>query len=90
MAGVQPTGRRTCAQLYDAFTPRVMHDLVAYGFCAPRSRSAFVAAGNCELRRQACRRNTAGGLISEGHLSGFGHIREAVRQVRGEPSASGR
>jgi hypothetical protein len=27
--------------------------------------------------------NTAGGLISEGHLSGFGHIREGVRQVRG-------
>ena len=27
--------------------------------------------------------NTAGGLISEGHLQGMGHVAEAVRQIRG-------
>ncbi|MDX2166369.1 MAG: thiolase family protein [Deltaproteobacteria bacterium] len=82
MAGVTPRDI-DCAQLYDAFTPRVMHDLVAYGFCAPGEAGAFVAAGNCTYGGQLpC--NTAGGLISEGHLSGFGHIREAVRQLRGE------
>jgi acetyl-CoA acetyltransferase len=81
MAGVRPADV-DCAQLYDAFTPRVMHDLVAYGFCAPGEAGAFVAAGNVTYGGSLpC--NTAGGLISEGHLSGFGHIREAVRQVRG-------
>lgn len=81
MAGVTPRDV-DCAQLYDAFTPRVMHDLVAYGFCRPGEAGAFVAAGECtDGGSLPC--NTAGGLISEGHLSGFGHIREAVRQVRG-------
>lgn len=82
MAGVTPADI-DCAQLYDAFTPRVMHDLVAYGFCAPGEAGAFVAAGQATYGG-ALPCNTAGGLISEGHLSGFGHIREAVRQVRGE------
>jgi len=70
------------AQLYDAFTPRVVHDLVAYGFCAPQDVTGFVAEGHVALGGSLpC--NTAGGLISEGHLSGFGHVREAVRQLRG-------
>ncbi len=81
MAGVGPRDI-DCAQLYDAFTPRVMHDLVAYGFCAPGEAGAFVAAGEVTYGG-ALPCNTAGGLLSEGHLSGFGHIREAVRQVRG-------
>jgi acetyl-CoA acetyltransferase len=81
MAGVTPRDI-DCAQLYDAFTPRVMHDLVAYGFCAPGEAGAFVAGGQVTYGG-ALPCNTAGGLLSEGHLSGFGHIREAVRQVRG-------
>jgi len=28
--------------------------------------------------------NTNGGLLSEGHLFGVGHVAEAVRQVRGD------
>jgi acetyl-CoA acetyltransferase len=71
------------AQLYDAFTPRVVHDLIAYGFCSPADVGDFIAAGRLDLPG-ALPSNTAGGLISEGHLSGFGHIREAVRQLRGE------
>lgn len=81
-AGVSP-GDMDLAQLYDAFTPRVVHDLVAYGFCAPEDVAAFVEEGRIGLGGSLpC--NTAGGLISEGHLSGFGHVREAVRQLRGE------
>lgn len=82
MAGVKPTDIDV-AQLYDAFTPRVIHDLVAYGFCRPEDAGDFISAGNLALGgRLPC--NTAGGLISEGHLSGFGHVREGVRQLRRE------
>jgi acetyl-CoA acetyltransferase len=82
MAGVGPRDVDV-AQLYDAFTPRVVHDLVAYGFCKPEDVTGFVTAGNLSLSG-SLPSNTAGGLISEGHLSGFGHVREAVRQLRGE------
>lgn len=81
-AGVAP-GDIDVAQFYDAFTPRVIHDLVAYGFCAPEDVGAFIDGGNLDFGG-ALPSNTAGGLISEGHLSGFGHVREAVRQLRGE------
>jgi len=82
MAGVQRSDIDV-AEIYDAFTPRVLHDLVAHGFCKPEDLSAFIAAGSLELTGSLpC--NTHGGLLSEGHLSGFGHIREAVRQLRGE------
>jgi len=82
MAAVSPQDIDV-AQLYDAFTPRVIHDLVAYGFCKPEDAGDFIAAGNLALDG-ALPSNTAGGLLSEGHLSGFGHIREGVRQLRGQ------
>jgi len=85
MAGVTPKDIDV-AQFYDAFTPRVIHDLVAYGFCEPDEVGSFVEAGNLSLTG-SLPSNTAGGLISEGHLSGFGHIREGVRQLRGECGA---
>ncbi len=82
MAGVTPRDIDV-AQLYDAFTPRVVHDLVAYGFCKPDEVGAFIEAGNLDFGG-SLPSNTAGGLLSEGHLSGFGHVREGVRQLRGE------
>ncbi len=82
MAGVKPSDIDV-VQLYDAFTPRVIHDLVAYGFCKPEEAGDFISDGNLELSG-SLPANTAGGLISDGHLSGFGHVREAVRQLRGE------
>ncbi|MEW6272630.1 MAG: thiolase family protein [Thermodesulfobacteriota bacterium] len=74
-------------QLYDGFTPLVMHELMAYGFAAPEEVGAFVAAGNLEFDRGSLPANTAGGLLSEGHISGFGHVAEAVRQLRGTSSS---
>lgn len=82
MAGLKPKDVDV-AQIYDAFTPRVVHDLVAYGFCKPGDLGDFISSGQLELTG-SLPSNTAGGLISEGHLSGFGHVREGVRQIRGE------
>jgi acetyl-CoA acetyltransferase len=82
MAGVKPADL-DFLQLYDAFTPRVIHDLVAYGVCEPDGIPDLLESGALRLGGRLPA-NTAGGLISEGHLSGFGHIREAVRQLRGE------
>jgi acetyl-CoA acetyltransferase len=60
----------------------VVHDLVAYGFCTWETVSAFIRSGQITLGGTLpC--NTAGGLISEGHLQGMGHVVEAVRQIRG-------
>ncbi|MBI3785084.1 MAG: thiolase family protein [Deltaproteobacteria bacterium] len=82
MAGLTPSDLDV-AQIYDAFTPRVVHDLVAYGICASEEVPEFVTRGNLTFAGRLPS-NTAGGLLSEGHLSGFGHIREGVRQIRGE------
>lgn len=81
MAGCTPRDV-SVAQLYDAFTPRVVHDLVAYGFTTWEGVSAFVRGGQITLGG-ALPCNTAGGLLSEGHLQGMGHVVEAVRQIRG-------
>jgi acetyl-CoA acetyltransferase len=81
MAGLGPKDVQV-VQLYDGFTPLVMHELSAYGFCTPEDAGGFVAEGNLEIGG-ALPANTAGGLLSEGHLSGFGHVAEAVRQIRG-------
>ena len=81
MAGCGPGDVSVC-QIYDAFTPRVVHDLVGYGFCTWETVSDFIRSGQIGLGgRLPC--NTAGGLISEGHLQGMGHVAEAVRQIRG-------
>lgn len=81
MAGIDPKDVQV-VQLYDGFTPLVIHELSAYGFCRPEEAGPFVAEGNLQIGG-ALPANTAGGLLSEGHLSGFGHIAEAVRQIRG-------
>jgi len=81
MAGCGPRDI-SVAQIYDAFTPRVAHDLVAYGFADWAEVGALARTGQLTVGgRLPC--NTAGGLLSDGHLSGMNHVVEAVRQVRG-------
>jgi acetyl-CoA acetyltransferase len=82
MAGCTPADIDV-AQIYDAFTPRVMHDLVSYGFADWGEIGELARTGQLTVGgRLPC--NTAGGLLSDGHLSGMNHMVEAVRQIRGE------
>jgi acetyl-CoA acetyltransferase len=69
--------------LYDGFTPLVMHELMAFGFCPVGEAGRFAASGAMKLGGKLPT-NTNGGLLSEGHLYGMGHVAEAVRQIRGE------
>jgi acetyl-CoA acetyltransferase len=81
MAGCGPRDI-SVVQIYDAFTPRVVHDLVAYGFTDWDEVGTLARTGELTVGgRLPC--NTAGGLLSDGHLSGMNHVVEAVRQVRG-------
>jgi acetyl-CoA acetyltransferase len=81
MAGCTPADIDV-AQIYDAFTPRVVHDLVAYGFADWGEIGELARTGQLTVGgRLPC--NTAGGLLSDGHLSGMNHVVEAVRQIRG-------
>jgi acetyl-CoA acetyltransferase len=68
--------------LYDAFSPNVVFVAERFGFAGEGEGLAWVQDGRIELGGQLPV-NTAGGLLSEAHLCGWGHMVELVRQVRG-------
>jgi acetyl-CoA acetyltransferase len=70
------------AELYDAFTPQVLMQLEAFGFCGRGEAKDFVRAGHLEPGGQLPV-NTHGGLIGEAYIHGLNTIAEGVRQVRG-------
>ena len=71
------------AMIYDAFSPILLMQLEAFGFCGFGEAKDFIADGNLAHRRAACRRNTNGGLIGEGYIHGLNLVLEATRQLRG-------
>lgn len=70
------------ASLYDAFTPVVLQQLEAFGFCGDGEAPAFVKEGNIEVGG-SIPVNTNGGLIAEAYIHGMNNITETVRQIRG-------
>jgi acetyl-CoA acetyltransferase len=70
------------AMIYDAFSPILLMQLEAFGFCGPGEAKDFIAEGNLGPGGSLpC--NTNGGLIGEGYIHGLNLITEATRQLRG-------
>jgi len=76
----------TVAQLYDGFSFLALAWLEAMGFCKKGEGGPFVEGGRIGLGGELPL-NTWGGQLSSGRLHGFGHIAEAVRQLRGDGGA---
>jgi acetyl-CoA acetyltransferase len=72
------------AHLYDGFTWLTMLWLEALGFCAEGESGAFIEGGRRIALDGELPLNTNGGQLSEGRLHGFGHLHEAVLQLRGQ------
>jgi acetyl-CoA acetyltransferase len=72
--------------VYDGFSPNVWFALERFGFCPVGEAWQWTQGGRIELGGELPV-NTAGGLLSEGHLSCWNHIAEITRQLRGECGA---
>jgi acetyl-CoA acetyltransferase len=70
------------AMIYDAFSPLLLMQLEALGFCGSGEAKDFIADGNLAIGG-ALPTNTNGGLIGEGYIHGLNLVIEATRQLRG-------
>ncbi len=82
MAGLGPDDIQS-AVIYDHFTPAVLPQLEAFGFCEPGRGWAFVREGH-HRRGGKLPVNPHGGQIGEAYIHGLNGVAEAVRQVRGD------
>jgi acetyl-CoA acetyltransferase len=69
------------AILYDHFTPFVLMQLEALGYCEQGEARHFIADGNLELGG-SLPMNPNGGQLGEAYIHGLNGVLEAVRQVR--------
>lgn len=72
------------ALLYDGFSFNCLSWLEALGFCDHGEAKDFLAGGKNIARDGILPLNPHGGQISAGRTHGFGFVREAVIQLRGE------
>ena len=68
---------------YDSFTSNLWMVLERFGFCGEGEGPGWVAASGLGPSAKLPV-NTNGGMLSEGDYTGYGHIVEMVRQLRGE------
>ncbi|MGQ0622161.1 MAG: thiolase C-terminal domain-containing protein [Panacagrimonas sp.] len=76
------------ACLYDGFSFNVLSWLEALGFCGLGEAADFVAGGQRIALGGELPLNPHGGHLAAGRSNGYGHVREAVLQLRGQ--AAGR
>lgn len=72
------------AHLYDGFTWLTVLWLEALGVTKPGETGGFLEGGRRIALNGELPLNTNGGQLSEGRLHAFGHLLEAVRQLRGQ------
>ena len=72
------------ALLYDGFTFNAVSWLESLGFCEPGGARDFIDEGRGIALDGRLPVNPHGGQLSAGRLHGFGHVREAMLQLRGE------
>jgi len=80
-SGLRPDDFRS-AILYDHFTPYVLMQLEAFGFCDRGEGKDFVRAQE-HARGGRLPINPNGGQLGEAYIHGMNGIAEAVRQLRG-------
>lgn len=72
------------ALLYDGFTFNAVSWMEGLGFCGPGEAADFIDEGRTIAIDGPLPVNPHGGQLSAGRLHGFGFMREAVIQLRGE------
>jgi acetyl-CoA acetyltransferase len=81
MSGLAPEDIQS-AVIYDHFTPFVLPQLEAFGFCGRGEAKDFIRDGHLEIGGRLPI-NTNGGQLGEAYIHGVNGILEAVRQIRG-------
>jgi acetyl-CoA acetyltransferase len=76
------------ALLYDGFTFNALSWLEGLGFCGPGEATDFIGNGDTIALDGTLPLNPHGGQLSAGRLHGYGFVREAMLQLRGD--AAGR
>ena len=71
------------AQLYDGFSWLTLAWIEAMGFCGKGESGPFIEGGANIAPDGPVPLNTSGGQLSAGRLHGYGHLHEAVMQLRG-------